>query len=177
MDKPHGDNNISIDGNNNNVNVNNYQAEKIIRIVDDHQYNPDTHISPSQQLKITEIVSETSEMMKGCDENNYSAKMYKSLYNKYLIPKYTLLPKESFAEAIDFLKRQKAIYRKNLKVLNATRFKEYTAPIIETIWNIRHKNEDLLEFASLKLNKKVHNIRKLSVNDLDTLYNRVKSKK
>jgi hypothetical protein len=33
--------------------------------------------------------------------------------------------------------------------------------------------EDLLEFASIKLRKNVTDLEKLSVNDLDTLYNRV----
>jgi hypothetical protein len=173
-----GSGNTIVTGNSNSVNINNHYytpsktspskipSPKVI------QHNPDIHINQEQQYKIKDIVDETYEMMKGYKENIHK-KMLGELKRKFKLTQYMLLPKNKYSEAISYLNSLKARYRRELMLLDVVRFKEYTIPAIHARWNIYRKGEDLLDFASLKLRKNVTDLKKLSANDLDTLYTRV----
>lgn len=173
-----GTNNINMEGNNNHVSVNNYHPEKLIKKVEVIQHNTDIHISSAQQARIKELVDEIGDMMKDCDTQNYYMKTFAAFKKKYQIPKYNLLPIELFDDAVAYLKKQKTFYRKSLLTKNAKRFKEVTIPLIKIRWKYLKRDENTLtDFASLKLNKEVNDLNRLSVNDLDTLYTRVYSLK
>ena len=68
---------------------------------------------------------------------------------------------------------ERAKFRKQLRSLNVTKFKEYTIDAIIKVWCMIRIDWDILDFASKKLNKKVTSLEKLSANDIDTLYNKV----
>lgn len=171
-----GDSNINIDGNNNTVQINHYENTKPKRVVEDHQHNSEIHLTTDQQYQLKTIIQEIADMMNGIDGINYYAKIFSGLNKKYRVPKYSLINQEFFSEAKQYLKTQKNIYRKKLKSYSATRFKELTIPLIIIRWKYLGNEEDsLLSFASEKLNKNVNDIKKLSANELDTLYSRVYS--
>lgn len=171
-----GDNNINIDGNNNSIQINRYEKEKIKTVVQDHQHNVDIHLTTEQQFQLKEIIQNTADMMNGIDGINYYAKMFSGLNKKYKVPKYSLIKQIYFLEAKQYLKTQKNIYRRKLKSYSATKFKEQTIPLIIIRWKYLGRTEESLPiFASEKLNKSVYDIKKLSANDLDILYSRVYS--
>jgi hypothetical protein len=66
-----------------------------------------------------------------------------------------------------------AKFRKQLRLLKPVKFKEYAIDAIIRVWYMIKIDQDILDFASKKLNKKVTSLEKLSANDIDTLYNRV----
>lgn len=68
-----GSNNNQIIGTN--IHINHYtltDKPKIKKVVEDHQYDANIHISPEQQQKIQEFVEEIAKMMESCgSKENY----------------------------------------------------------------------------------------------------------
>ena len=89
------------------------------------------------------------------------------------MPKYSLLRSEQYSEAKKHLYIERAKFRKQLRSLKPVKFKEYTIDAIIRVWCMIKIDQDILDFASKKLNKKVTSLEKLSANNIDTLYNRV----
>ena len=180
MAKQSGDKNVSVVGSYNNISVannivhNHYMKPKTKPAVEDNQHNTAVHISTTQQFKIKELVEDIAKMMDVGDGQNYYAKLYGGLKKRYEIPKYSLLPQELFEDAIDYLKKQKNIYRRQLKNISASKFKEVTIPLIKIRCRyLGIDDNDLLNFVYLKFCKKITSIEKLSANDLDTLYSKI----
>ncbi|MDR2458199.1 MAG: hypothetical protein LBD41_06965 [Clostridiales Family XIII bacterium] len=175
-----GSGNTIIEGNNNSINVTHYHKEpKVQKVVEDHQYNPDIHLTTGQQSKIKEFIKNTHEMMQDCvpKDEIVSRNLYTFINKRFRAPKYSLILQTHFGDVMRQLIIQRSIYRKRLMHIDASRFKEYTIKFINVRWKNMRPNEDINEFASIKLNKKVTDMHKLSVNDLDTLYNMVFSLK
>lgn len=170
-----GSNNDQIIGTN--IHINHYtltDKPKIKKVVEDHQYDANIHISPEQQQKIQEFVEEIAKMMEGCgSKENYYQLIFGNLKRKFKVPKYSLLRLEQYGEVKRHLYIEKAKFRKQLRSLNVTKFKEYTIDAIIKVWCMIRIDWDILDFASKKLNKKVTSLEKLSANDIDTLYNKV----
>lgn len=177
----HGNDNINVNGDRNTVikttNIYNHPPKKI-RIIEDHQYNPEIHISTKQQKTILDKTTEIGDMLKDVVPQNYYSYSRGKLKKYFNVSKYSLILKEDYDEAIEFLQKEFNILRKTiLKPRNATKFKEITIPLIHIRWNYMRKDEDLLLFASEKLNKPIMSLYTLSANDIDTLYTRVHSLK
>lgn len=173
----HGNENISVNGDKNTVikTTNIYNSTKIKNIA--HRHNPDINISDEQQAILKEKVNKIGDMFKGLTPPKYQ-NIWANLNKKYKTPTYSQIKIDDFSDAVQYLDKQFQIYRKGeLKALSATRFKEITIPLIHTRWNYLNKNEDLLLFASEKLNKPIMSLYTLSANDIDTLYTRVHSLK
>ncbi|MBE3022676.1 hypothetical protein [Campylobacter sp. 7477a] len=175
-------NNFIIQGSNNNqiigenIHINHYtlsEKPKVQKIVEDHQYDSSIHISPEQQQKIQEFVEDIAKMMDGLGRENYYQLIYGNIKRKFKVPKYSLLQQTQYNDVKKYLYIEKAKFRKNLRILDSKRFKEYTIDAIVKIWRMLDTEIDLFSFASEKLNKKVILLEKLSINDIDTLYNRV----
>ncbi|CUV65198.1 hypothetical protein BN3087_220015 [Sulfurovum sp. enrichment culture clone C5] len=174
MGKITGNNNINVDGNHNNVNINHYGAEKIKTIVEDHQHDSDIHLTTDQQFTLSEEIKKIADMMDGIDGINYYQKIFGLLKKKFKVPKYSLIKQSNFNEAVKYIKAQKNIYRRKIRSYNATKFKEITIPLIIIRWKYLGRDDnELILFASEKLCKKITDIKKLSANDIDTLYDRV----
>jgi len=99
--------------------------------------------------------------------------IYGNLKRKFKVPKYSLLRLEQYCEVKKHLYVERAKFRKHLRLLKPVKFKEYTIDVIIRVWCMIKINQDILDFASKKLNKKVTSLEKLSANDIDTLYNKV----
>ncbi|AQW85453.1 hypothetical protein CPIN18020_0206 [Campylobacter pinnipediorum subsp. caledonicus] len=175
-------NNFSISGNNNNqiigenININHYtlsEKPKVIKVIEDHQYNGEIHISKEQQQNIRNFVEDIATMMGDYEKINYYKEIFTTLKNKFKVPKYSLIPKDKYNEVKKFLYIQRSINRKKLKLINAKRFKQYTIDAIIKNWDMLNMDIKLCDFANIKLNKKITSIDKLSVNDIDNLYNKV----
>lgn len=172
-----GNENISINGDKNTIikTTHIYNSTKIKNIA--HRHNPEIHISDEQQAILKEKVNKIGDMFKGLTPPKYPS-IWTNLNKKYKAPTYSQIKIDDFSDAVQYLDKQFQIHRKGeLKALSATRFKEITIPLIHTRWNYLNKNEDLLLFASEKLNKPIMSLYTLSANDIDTLYTRVHSLK
>lgn len=177
----YGNENINVNGDKNIVikttNIYNHPPKKI-RIKENHQYDPEIHISPKQQKIILDKTNEIGDMLKDIVPQNYYSYSRGKLKKYFNVPMYSLILKEDYDKAIEFLQKEFNILRKTiLKPRNATKFKEITIPLIHIRWNYMRKDEDLLLFASEKLNKPIMSLYTLSANDIDTLYTRVHSLK
>ena len=182
-------NNTQINGNNNSVikidgsvNISKVvlvkDKEKEVKIkkeVEVVQHNEEIHISPSQQYAIKEIIDDTAKMMEGTfPKKNYYMLLYGALKKKFNIPKYSLLEKKDFNEAISFLNKKRAIYRKTILAnQNIERYKEYTIKAIYSRWNEVRKDEDIYEYIKKKIDKDISSLKDLSKLDLDKLYQSV----
>lgn len=173
----HGNDNINVNGDRNTVikTTNIYNSTKIKNIA--HRHNPEIHISDEQQAILKEKVNKIGDMFKGLTPPKYG-NIWTKLNKRHKVPTYSQIKIDDFDDAVQYLDKQFHIHRKGeLKVLSATKFKEITVPLIYTRWSYLNKNEDLLLFASEKLNKPIMSLYTLSANDIDTLYTRVHSLK
>ncbi|PID91795.1 MAG: hypothetical protein CSA96_06880 [Bacteroidetes bacterium] len=92
-----GNNNTVIDGNNNKIEINNYSQPPKTKIKQvDNQYNPDIHVTPEQQFKIKEVVTEIGDMCKGVLNDGKYAYIYARMNKKFKVPRYSLLLQKDF---------------------------------------------------------------------------------
>ena len=106
---------------NNNIQVVNNNAPIIhtgeLKITMEVVHDPERHITDAQALQVREKVIECA-MILASDENNKKSlikKQYGKLYKKFGITKYSLLPKDKFEEAIQWLQKEITANRRVLK--------------------------------------------------------------
>lgn len=89
-------------------------------------YDKEQHITPAQQLKLREKITELGKCLDAGKSNGSGYKQaYRKLYRQFNIPKYELLPREQFDEAMNWLTRQIAsIGMRQLKSHNPDEWKK-----------------------------------------------------
>jgi hypothetical protein len=89
-------------------------------------HDSDMYITDSQAKEIRDRIHKIAESRAG--ENKFKnapyGQVFNSLYNRYSITKYTLLPKEKFDDAIKWLNKQVAIYRPKLKKIDNEQYRK-----------------------------------------------------
>lgn len=170
--------NQDINGNNNIQVAGDYiRTEKIVRTTQ-VIHNPDEHITDAQAKEIRDKVQKIAEEKAG--EKKYSSPpygaVYNTLYNRYNITKYTLLPKDKYEDAIKWLDKQIAIYRPKLKNVDPEQYRKEMYKSIHARANQLHI--DIHEFAetALGLKKPISSLKELSDTRLKKLYNKLFSK-
>lgn len=170
--------NQDINGNNNIQIAGDFiKTEKIVRktlVIHDS----DEHITDSQAKEIRDRVKKIAEERAG--ERKYSSPpygaVYLTLYNRYKITKYTLLPKDKYEDAIKWLDKQIAIYRPKLKYVNPEQYRKDMYKSIHARANQLDIN--IHEFATnvLALKKPLSSLKELSDTRLKTIYTKLFSK-
>ncbi len=154
------------------------KTEKIIKkteVIYDSEY----YISDSQAKEIRDRIQKIALEMSGDKKIKVSPYQaaYKSLYNKFNITKYSLLPKVLYEDAIKWLDKQIAINRPKMKNVDSDQFRKDYYKSIHT--KARQDNIKIHDFAFEYLNLKhpIESLTELSDADLIKLYNRLFNKK
>ncbi|MDO4224761.1 MAG: ORF6C domain-containing protein [Bergeyella zoohelcum] len=173
-----GNNNVLVAVNNGEI----IKTEKIIKKVE-VIYNEESYITPAQALeiknKVTEIGSALALKDKTTNRKAYGS-VYRALYNKFQIPRYDLLPKDKFNEALEWLRKEYAI--KAMPVLRKedeeTWRKEKYKAINTRYSQLGMTKEEFYIFANEVLGLKKHfsSMKELSKTSLEKLYKKTFSK-
>ena len=176
----------NINGNNNlKIGVNNgdiIKTEKIIRKVE-VIHDEDRYITSAQALKLREKVIEIGSAL-ALDEKITNQKaygsVYKKLYKKFDILKYSLLPKEKFDEAMKWLQKEfaiKAMPKLKQEDEETWRKKKYTA-ICTKYRQLGMTKEEFYIFANevLGLKKSFSSMTELSRTSIEKLYKKIFAK-
>lgn len=170
--------NQDVNGNNNIQVAGDYiKTEKIVRTTQ-VIHNPDEHITDAEAKEIRDRVKKIAEEMAGV--RKYSSPpygvVYTTLYNRYQITKYTLLPKDKYEDAIKWLDKQIAIYRPKLRNVDPEQYRKDMYKSIYARANQLHI--DIHEFAitALDLKKPISSLKELSDTRLKKLYSKLFSK-
>ena len=145
-------------------------------------HNPENHISDAQAQQIKEKVIECATILAsdGSNKKSLIQKQYGKLYKRYGIPKYSLLPKEKFEDAIKWLKREVAASRRVLKDNASTEWrKAQYASINARGRQIGMDREALLIYATqvLELANTLSSLKDLEDEQLQKLYNKMFGKR
>lgn len=166
-----GDNNLQIAINNGKI-VHTKQNKNVINITPDFNI----HINDKQAYEIQQRITEIARMVATNQSNKASAysREHIAFKNQFKIPKYNLLSKDQYDEAILWLNKRSAYHgKKNLRHGNTDewRKKQYTA-IYARIKGLHMSKEDLLIFAEQKLALKapLASMKDLSDTRLQKLY-------
>lgn len=152
-------------------------TEKVIRKTE-VIHDSNTHISDAQAKEIRDRVKKIAEEKAG--ERRYTSApyglVYATLYNRYGITKYTLLPKDKYEDAIKWLDKQIAIYRPKLKHVDPEQYRKDMYKSIHAKAN--QLNINIHEFATtaLGLKKPISSLKELSDTRLKKLYTKLFSK-
>lgn len=173
-----GNNNVLVAVNNGEI----IKTEKIVRKVE-VIYDEENYITPAQALeiknKVTEIGSALALKDKTTTQKAYG-RVYRALYNKFQIPKYNLLPKDKFNDALKWLQKEYAI--KAMPILRnndeETWRKEKYKAINAKYGQLGMTKEEFYIFANEVLGLKKHfsSMKELSRTSLEKLYKKIFSK-
>lgn len=132
----------------------------------------DSHLDPGQCAQLRAIIAEVANRL--ADETgapNFAA-VHRQLQRRFGVASYLLIPRQRFADAVVFLKRQRAIHRSRLRRRNPAAYahdflRAIHARARELGWN----RERLCAFATerLGLRQPIASVRELGSNQLRAL--------
>jgi len=142
-------------------------------------HNPDEHITDAQAKEISDKVKKLAEGMLGDSKGKQQpyGKAYTSLYNRFNITSYKLLPKNKFEDAIKWLEKQIAIYRPKLKNVDAEQWRKDMYKSIHARSNQLSINIHDFAMTTLELKKPIASLKELSDTRLKKLYEKLFSKR
>lgn len=151
------------------------KTEKVIRRTD-VLYDKDEYISDSQAKEIRDRIEKIAKSKSKEDSSSYS-KAYKSLYNKFNITKYSLLPKNEYEKAIKWLDKQVAINRPKLKNVDLDQWRKDMYRAIHARSNQLKIDIHDFAFDVLELKKPITSLKELSDLRLKKLHTKLFNKK
>lgn len=181
QDKNEASNNVTVENNYGNVTnyINSRQVNKY-----EVNHDPATHITPAEAEKIREKIADLVLMLSSKDPSSKPrlfAEVHNKFKKKFQINKYSLLPKESFDDAIKWLNRYKGgTGRKTLKRYDPN---TWTTETCKSIYSKAHElnidHDTVLSIATQILHKStfISSLKELNKKELETVYNYFFSKK
>ena len=141
------------------------------------------HVTSQQAKAIKDLVDKLAEKLPTeAGKPNYRA-AYGILYAEYQVSSYREIPRESYEDAVSFLRQRGAMNRGKLRRSNP---KKYEGSLFSAIWakqgSLGWQKGDVYEFAFVKLSlrRRIDSLKKLGPNQLkklDTFLNREIQKK
>lgn len=176
--------NLSIKGNNNVKNVivggDYINTNKVIRKTE-VVYDKDEYISVAQAREIQEKVSELATSVEKGKQAKEFQRIYGLLKSKFKVPRYDLIAKEQFDDAMKFLSKLNAsTYRKELRSTDNEEWKKKMRSSIRAKANqLGMSREEFYEYVErvLELKNTISSITELSDTRLKKLYDKIFSKK
>lgn len=135
-------------------------------------YDKDLYITDEQAKNIRDFIVKIAQ--EKSSPNNY-ASAYNSFYNKFGVTKYTILPKEKYEEAIEWLKKQIAMNRNGLRKKDPEQWRKDMYKSIHTRAN--ELKIDIHSYATkvLQLKEPNNSLTELSDTRLKKLYEKLYS--
>ena len=165
-----GKNQQTIIGNNNIQIAGDVKTEKVVYKTE-VIYDKDLHITDEQAKIIKDRITKIAQEKSG---SPYAYKdAYKSLYNKFGITSYKILPKEKYDEAIEWLNKQIAMNRKGLRKNDPEQWRKDMYKSIHTRAN--ELSIEIHSFATsvLQSKKPITSLTELSDTRLKKLYEKL----
>lgn len=162
------------------VGINQGTIIKTDKVVKKNEIKPniENHISEAQAKEIKECIDKIVEINEQAGKGNKSKiypETWQSFYNRFKITSYKLLPKETFEDAITWLKQQIAFeHRPKLRKSNNDQWKKdiYGAIYAKSQKSLGLDKQGLYDFAleKLKLKTPINSLKDLSDTRLNKLY-------
>ncbi|MDE3084203.1 MAG: hypothetical protein KGJ37_03150 [Verrucomicrobiota bacterium] len=113
------------------------------------------HIAGAQKRKLSAVIAELADRLAGEEGKPRFGAVHKMLQQKFNVSAFALLPQERFEEALNFLKKQRAIHRSRLQRRNPATYQQDFFRVIhaqrsELDWD----KPQLYQFAAEKLGLK-----------------------
>ncbi len=130
------------------------------------------HVSAEQREELRAVIGELATRLAGEDGKPNFAAGHRMLQRRFGVPSYLLLKRECFAQAMQFLKEQRAIHRSRLRRRNP---RAYCADLHRAIFGrareLGWNRESVYSFAMTKLGLKqpITSLRALGPNQLTAL--------
>lgn len=166
-----GNNNLQIITNNGQI-IQTKQVKQTTEVI----YDPDLYITNAQALVIREKITENVDMLASTGQSKSSLfpKEYKAFYKAFDIPKYNLLPKDKYEEALLWLSKRGAYKgKKTLRWGNPEEWRnKQFASINAKARELGMSKENIYAFATekLALKKPLTSLKDLSNTRLEKLY-------
>ena len=165
--------NVSIGGDAANVNVVAGDFISTPRHVVQNAVTPDeSHLDGEQVMQIRALIADVADRMADTNGAPNFAAVHRQLQRRFRVASYLLIPRAWFPEAVDFLKRQRALHRRSLRrrdpaAYDQDLFRAVSARARELGWDRDH----LCHFATehLRLRRPLASLRELGANQLRML--------
>ena len=110
---------VQVTGRNNRVQVAGRDFINAEKIIERNTITPDErHLTVEQRSHLQELISDLASRLAGKDDRPNFAGVHRMLQKRLNVASYLLIPREQFAEALAFLKQQRAIHRSALQRRN-----------------------------------------------------------
>jgi hypothetical protein len=149
------------------------------RVVQRTVITPDErHVSAEQREQIKGVIAEIATRLAHEDGRPNFAAGHRMLQRRFGVPSYAMLPRERFDEALQFLKRQRAAFRANLRRRNPAGFAtDLHRAIFARAGELGWSRHAVYAFAQEKLglSSTVRSLRELGPQQLARLANAMRS--
>lgn len=164
---------VAVNGSRNHVQVAGRDVVNTARHVVRNEITPnEAHLSAEECGEVRSLIAEVADRM--ADESgapNFAA-VHRQLQRRFRVASYLLIPRDHFADAVAFLKRQRAVHRGALRRRNPAAYANDFFRVIHTCSRqLGWDRARLAEFAQerLGLREPVASLRELGPNQLRTL--------
>lgn len=156
---------VRVSGNGNNVQVAGRDLIHTAKHIQRNAITPDErHLSVEQREEIQSVIGELAARLAGDDGAPNFAGAHRMLQRRFSIASYLLLPRGMFAEALAFLKQQRAIYRSRLQRRNPVAYRnDFFRAIFAGARELGWEGARVYQFAAeaLGLGREVRSLKEL----------------
>ena len=164
---------VRVSGSGNSVQVAGRDLIHTAKHIQRNTITPDErHLSVEQRDQLQSVISELAARLAGDDGSPNFAGAHRMLQRRFNVASYLLLPRERFAEALAFLKQQRAIHRSRLQRRNPAAYRnDFFRAIFAGARELGWEGERVYQFASeaLGLSRAVVSLKELGPVQLKSL--------
>jgi len=164
---------VRVNGSGNNVQVAGRDLIHTAKHIQRNTITPDErHLSVAQREQVRSVIGELAARLAGDDGAPNFAGAHRMLQRRYNVASYLLLPREKFAEALAFLKQQRAIHRSRLLRRNPVAYRnDFFRAIFAGARELGWEGERVYQFATeaLALGRPVASLKELGPVQLKSL--------
>jgi hypothetical protein len=165
--------NVRVNGQGNKVQVAGRDIITTARHVQRNAITPDDrHLTIEQRTEIRTVVAELAGRLAGEDGEPNFAAAHRMLQRRFNVVSYLLIPRESFADAMAFLKQQRAINRGRLQRRNPIAYRnDFFRAIFAVGRELGWGGEQVYQFATahLGLKRPVGSLKELGASQLKSV--------
>jgi len=164
---------VRVNGSGNSVQVAGRDLIHTAKHIQRNTITPDErHLPVAQREQVRSVIGELAARLAGDDGTPNFAGAHRMLQRRYNVASYPLLPREKFAEALAFLKQQRAIHRSRLQRRNPVAYRnDFFRAIFAGARELGWEGERVYQFATeaLALGRPVASLKELGPVQLKSL--------
>lgn len=164
---------VTVEGRSNQVNVAGGDLFVTSRLIRRNAITPDErHLAREQRSRLRKVIHELGARLGGPDGPPNLAAVHHMLQRRFEVASYLLIPRERYAEALDYLREQRAIRRGALRLRDPAAFRhDLFRSIFSRATEMGWSRERVYAFAQRKLGlpQPITSLKPLAANQLQTL--------